>query len=169
MSCLLAPYRLACSSYTARMMVLCAVLAAALGLLTMPSTDAAAKPRINTIGLRGVAIKGYDPVAYFTRRAPTRGSKKFSLRHAGAEWRFANAENKAAFATNPRKYIPAYGGYCAYGVAQGYLVKIEPTAWSVRGGKLYLNYNRSIQRTWNKKPARYIATANKKWPRLLAK
>ena len=137
--------------------------------LTMPSTDAVAKPRINTIGLRGVALKGYDAVAYFTTRKPTRGSKRFSLKHAGAEWRFASAENKAAFAANPAKYVPAYGGYCAYGVAQGYLVKIEPTAWAIRGGKLYLNYNRSIQRTWSKKPASYIAIANKKWPRLLAK
>ncbi|MGI9476298.1 MAG: YHS domain-containing (seleno)protein [Hyphomicrobiaceae bacterium] len=155
--------------FCAQLLACVALIGVSLGVLTMPSTDAVAKPRINTLGLRGVAIKGYDPVAYFTRRKPTRGSKQFSLKHAGAEWRFASAENKAAFAANPAKYVPAYGGYCAYGVAQGYLVKIEPTAWAIRGGKLYLNYNRSIQRTWSKKPASYIAIANKKWPRLLAK
>ncbi|MFY0610913.1 MAG: tat pathway signal sequence domain protein [Hyphomicrobiaceae bacterium] len=150
-------------------LALCAVFAASVGLFVVHAPDAAAKPRINTIGLRGVAIKGYDPVAYFNKRAPTRGSKKYTVKHAGATWRFANAANKAAFAANPSKYVPAYGGYCAYGVSQGYLVKIEPTAWAIRGGKLYLNYDRSIQRRWSRKPASYIATANKKWPRLLAK
>ena len=139
------------------------------GLLTMAASDSMAKPRINTLGLRGVAIKGYDAVAYFTRRKPTRGSKQHALRHGGVEWRFASAENKAAFAANPAKYKPAFGGYCAYGVSQGYLVKIEPHAWAIRGGRLYLNYNRSVQRTWNRRPGSYIATANKKWPRLIAK
>ena len=147
----------------------CAVLSVSVGLLAVPSSGAAAKPRINTLGLRGVAIKGYDPVAYFTKGAPTRGSKQYALRHAGAEWRFSSAANKAAFAANPAKYAPAYGGYCAYGVAQGYLVKIEPHAWSIKRGRLYLNYSRSVQRTWSRKPRSYIARANKKWPRLIAK
>lgn len=162
-------HRLAQPSFATHVLAFCAVLVATVGLLAAQTSDAAAKPRINTIGLRGVAIKGYDPVAYFTKRAPTRGSKKYTLKHAGAKWRFASAENKAAFAANPRKYTPAYGGYCAYGVSQGNLVKIEPNAWAIKGGRLYLNYNRSIQRQWAKKPASYIAQANKKWPRLLAK
>jgi YHS domain-containing protein len=142
---------------------------AAIALSAWQASEAGAKPRINTLGLRGVAIKGYDPVAYFTERAPTRGKKAFSLRHGGVEWRFASAKNKASFAADPQKYMPAYGGYCAYGVSRGYLVKIEPDAWSIRDGRLYLNYDRSVQRTWSKNPARYIAAANKKWPRLVAK
>ena len=113
-----------------------------------------------------MAIKGFDPVAYFVSGGPKRGKKEFSLRHAGVEWRFASAENRALFEANPAKYKPAYGGYCAYGVAQGYKVKIEGNAWAIRGGKLYLNYDKGVQRRWNKKPASYIRTANKKWPRL---
>jgi YHS domain-containing protein len=133
------------------------------------TAEAAGKMPVNTIGLKGVAIKGYDAVAYFTKGAPSKGSKQFSLQHQGAEWRFASAEHKALFAANPEKYIPAYGGYCAYGVAQGHLVKIEPDAWAIRDGKLYLNYDSGVQRTWSKRPARYISTANQKWPALIGK
>ena len=146
-----------------------AVVVVAASFATGLPSDALAKPRIKTLGLRGVAIKGYDPVAYFVKRAPVKGSKQFSLKHAGAEWRFSSAENMATFKANPAKYTPAYGGYCAYGVAQGYLVKIEPHAWSIKNGRLYLNYDRSVQRRWSKKPSSYIVTANKKWPRLLRK
>ena len=146
-----------------------AVAAVAVGMLVVQASDTTAKPRINTLGLRGVAIKGYDPVAYFSKGAPARGSKQFSLKHAGVEWRFSSAQNKAAFAANPARYMPAYGGYCAYGVSQGYLVKIEPHAWAIKRGRLYLNYNRSVQRTWSKRPGSYIAKANKKWPRLIAR
>jgi YHS domain-containing protein len=146
------------------------VLVAAAALFTTDTgAEARSKKPINTIGLSGVAIKGYDPVAYFTKGAPARGSKQFSLKHQGAEWRFASAENKALFVANPDKYVPAYGGYCAYGVAQGYLVKIEPDAWAIRNGKLYLNYDSGVQRTWAKKPVQYISKANQKWPGLIGK
>ncbi len=132
-------------------------------------STAEAKSRINTIGLKGVAIKGYDPVGYFTEGRPVRGSKELSLMHGGVEWRFASEENKNKFAADPQKYMPAYGGYCAYGVAQGYLVKIEPDAWAIRDGKLYLNYDRGVQRLWSKDPAGYVKTADRKWPRLVGK
>lgn len=161
--------RLVHRKIAANVLAMFAVLTAATGILAVQASDTTAKPRINTLGLRGVAIKGYDPVAYFTKGAPTRGSKQFSLKHAGAEWRFSSAQNKAAFAANPARYKPAYGGYCAYGVAQGYLVKFEPHAWSIKRGRLYLNYSRSVQRTWSRKPGSYIAKANKKWPRLIAR
>ena len=134
--------------------------------LAAGSLTASAKGPINTIGSPGVAIKGFDPVAYFVSGGPKKGKKEFSLSHAGVEWRFASAENKALFVANPAKYKPAYGGYCAYGVAQGYKVKIEGNAWAIRSGKLYLNYDRGIQRRWNKRPGTYVKVANKKWPRL---
>ena len=156
-------------TFAGKTLALGAMLVVCVGVLSVQSSQSLAKPRINTLGLRGVAIKGYDPVAYFRKRAPVRGSKTYSLKHAGVEWRFSSAENKSAFAANPAKYMPAYGGYCAYGVSRGYLVKIEPNAWAIRGGKLYLNYDRSVQRTWAKRPGHYIATANKKWPRLIGK
>ena len=132
-------------------------------------TASAGGSKINTIGSANVAIRGYDPVAYFRAGGPVKGKAEFSHKHSGATWRFASAENKALFAANPQKYMPAYGGFCAYGVAKGGLYKIEPNAWSIRGGKLYLNYDKRVQATWSKKPDSYIRTADGKWPGLSAK
>lgn len=126
-----------------------------------------AKPEINTIGSPGLAIKGYDPVAYFEQGGPRQGLAKHTLQHAGVRWQFSSAANKAKFEQNPERYMPAYGGYCAYGVAQGYLVKIEPNAWAIRNGKLYLNYSTSVQQTWSKSPDAYIDKANSRWPKLI--
>jgi YHS domain-containing protein len=144
----------------------------ALSLVTVESlkpsaATAGSKPVINTIGSPGIAIKGYDPVAYFEQGGPQKGKSKFTVVHQKARWRFASAENKAKFEANPAKYLPAYGGYCAYGVSQGYLVKIDPNAWSIRDGQLYLNYDKSVQRQWEKRPERYIAKANTRWPKLI--
>ena len=115
------------------------------------------------------AIRGYDPVAYFTEGRPVKGSKEFTHRWNGAEWRYASAENRARFAAAPEKYAPQYGGYCAFGVAGGYAVKIEPDAWSVVDGKLYLNYDRSVQASWKKDVPGYIRKADANWPAVLAK
>ena len=133
------------------------------------SITAVAKSRINTIGSPGVAIKGYDPVAYFEQGGPRKGLAKFAVSHKGVKWRFSSAENKARFEANPAKYEPAYGGYCAYGVAQGYLVKIEANAWKIVDGKLYLNYDSNVQRLWSKRPAAYIQRANAKFGKLISK
>ena len=129
--------------------------------------QAASKSVTNTIGSPGVAIKGYDPVAYFVDGGPRKGKAQFAVTHNGAQWRFSSAENKAKFEADPAKYTPVYGGYCAYGVAQGYLVKIEPDAWTIRDGKLYLNYDKSIRSRWEKKPDSYIRQADKRWPKLI--
>ena len=115
------------------------------------------------------AIRGYDPVAYFTESRPVKGSKQFTHQWRGATWRFASAENRERFAAVPEKYAPQYGGYCAYGVASGYAVKIEPDAWSVVDGKLYLNYDRGVQKTWQSDVPGYIRKADANWPRVLAK
>jgi YHS domain-containing protein len=129
----------------------------------------AGEAKINTIGSGKAAIRGYDPVAYFRAGGPEKGKAEFSHEHGGATWHFASAENKALFAANPGKYMPAYGGYCAYGVAKGGLYKIEPDAWSIRDGRLYLNYDKRVQATWSKKPDSYIRTADRKWTGLSAK
>lgn len=145
-------------------------LSAAVMMAVDPTPVAAGnKPLINTIGSPGVAIKGYDPVAHFEQGGPRKGKSEHSLKHKGVTWRFASAENKAKFEANPAKYTPVYGGYCAYGVSQGYLVKIEGNAWAIRGGKLYLNYNRGIQHKWSRRPQSYIKRANARWPKLIAK
>ena len=113
------------------------------------------------------AIRGYDAVAYFTEGRPVKGAKQFTHRWNGAEWRFASEQNRARFAAAPEKYAPQYGGYCAYGVAGGYAVKIEPDAWSVVDGKLYLNYDRGVQASWRKDPPGFIRKANANWPGVL--
>jgi YHS domain-containing protein len=115
------------------------------------------------------AIRGYDPVAYFTQSRPVKGLREFTHRWNGATWRFASAENRDRFAAEPHKYAPQYGGYCAYGVASGYAVKIEPDAWSVVDGKLYLNYDRSVQKSWQADVPGYIRKADANWPSVLAK
>ena len=100
---------------------------------------------------------------------PVKGSKQFTHRWNGAEWRFASAENRDRFAAAPQEFAPQYGGYCAYGVASGYAVKIEPDAWTIVHGKLYLNYDRSVQAAWQKDVPGYIRKADDNWPAVLAK
>lgn len=115
------------------------------------------------------AIRGYDPVAYFTQARPVKGSREFTHQWNGATWRFMSAENRERFAAAPEKYAPQYGGYCAYGVANGYAVKIEPDAWSVVDGKLYLNYDKRVQASWKSDVPGYIRKADANWPGVLAK
>jgi YHS domain-containing protein len=113
------------------------------------------------------AIRGYDPVAYFTHGTPVKGSAKHTLQWQGATWRFASAEHRDLFAKSPDKYAPQYGGYCAYGVAQNYAVSIDPAAWRIVDGKLYLNYSKGVQRDWDKDVPGYIRKADSNWPRVL--
>jgi len=115
------------------------------------------------------AIRGYDPVAYFTQGAPVKGSDKFSHQWRGATWRFASAANRDLFRESPEKYAPQYGGYCAYGVAQNYAVSVDPAAWSVVDGKLYLNYSKSVRENWNKDVPGYLRKADANWPKALAR
>jgi hypothetical protein len=116
----------------------------------------------------GVAIGGYDPVAYFTQGRPVRGSRRHRLEWRGAHWLFASAEHRRAFAADPERYAPRYGGFCAYGVAHNAKVKIDPDAWSIVDGRLYLNYDKRVQETWTQDKPRYIADADRNWPALEA-
>lgn len=115
------------------------------------------------------AIRGYDPVAYFRDGKPVKGSPQFMHEWMGAQWRFANAANRDAFAAEPSKYAPQYGGYCAWAVSQGYTAEIDPDAWTIEGGKLYLNYSKSVQATWAKDVPGNIAKGDRNWPELKAK
>ena len=116
---------------------------------------------------RNGAIRGYDPVSYFTAERPAKGSREFHHKWRGATWYFASAENRDAFAAAPERYAPQYGGYCAYGVANGYAVSIDPAAWSVVDGKLYLNYSLGVRESWNKDMSGYIRRADGNWPAVL--
>lgn len=114
----------------------------------------------------GTALKGYDTVAYHAVGRTVEGSRRFSHTWRGATWRFASAENRDLFAADPERYAPAYGGYCAYGMTQGAKVDIDPTAWRIVDGRLYLNANRDVQRIWVQDIPGYIARADTHWQRI---
>jgi len=134
-----------------------------------PTASGAATAEIFTGLVKGVAVGGYDPVAYFTESKAIKGKPEVSLEHQGVTWRFATVANREAFAANSAKYAPQYGGYCAYAVANGYTAKGDPVAWSIVGDKLYLNYNLATKATWEKDIPGFIAKANANWPGVLQK
>jgi YHS domain-containing protein len=143
---------------------------AAAALVAAGEAKTEAQAPVNTLGSSdGLAIRGYDPVAYFRDGGPRLGNPEFELRRGGTTWRFASAEHKALFEADPERYLPAYGGFCAYGTSRGYLVKIEPEAWSIVDGRLYLNYDLSVRKTWLGRTNTYIARAEGNWPRLTTK
>lgn len=142
------------------------VVAAGLALCMTTAVSALAHDHVNTT-LFGNAIEGYDPVAYHTAGQPLEGSDAYEYEWEGATWRFVSAENRDLFAADPEKYAPAYGGYCAYGVSQGYKPDIDPEAWAVVDGQLYLNLNKKIQARWEKDIPGYIAKADKIWPTIM--
>ncbi len=121
---------------------------------------------VNASRLRG-AIKGYDPVAYFTEGKPVKGKRAHRYEWMGAIWYFASAAHKEAFQQNPEKYAPQYGGYCAYAVSQGTIAGIDPRAWTIVVNKLYLNLSLRIQKLWQEDIPRHIAKADENWPKLL--
>lgn len=117
----------------------------------------------------GLAIYGYDPVAYFTEGKPVEGRAEFTARHDGATWRFASAAHRDRFVADPGAYVPQYGGFCAFGVAGNYKVKVDPAAWRIVDGKLCLNYDTRVQRRWVADIPGYIAKAGANWPGLRGK
>jgi YHS domain-containing protein len=114
----------------------------------------------------GHAIRGTDPVAYFTEGRPVPGDPAFAHDWMGATWIFASAANRDAFAADPEAYAPQYGGYCAWAVAEGYKAPIDPSAWSIVDDRLYLNYDRRIQSRWERDIPGFIARADANWPGL---
>lgn len=126
----------------------------------------AAKAPVYTPAFSNLAIEGYDPVSYFEGK-PAKGDAKFSATHKGAEYRFVSAQSLARFKANPDAYLPQYGGYCAWAVSQGYTAKADPLAWKVVGGKLYLNYDQSVQKRWAADIPGNIAKGDRNWPQVL--
>ena len=123
--------------------------------------------KVESVNVRGgTALQGYDPVAYFTQSKPVKGSAEFTHQWMGSTWWFASAEDRDLFAKEPAKYAPQYGGYCAYGVSQGHTAPIDPEAWTIVEGKLYLNYSKGVKKTWSQAIPKYLEDANKNWPGL---
>jgi YHS domain-containing protein len=112
----------------------------------------------------GLALKGYDPVAYFTDGQPTKGADQYSFQWKGVTCRFASAENLKRFKADPEKYLPQYGGYCAYAMSLDRIADIDPHRWAIVGGKLYLNNDFLAQNLWSLNKSGNIASADRNWP-----
>lgn len=116
--------------------------------------------------VEGVAINGYDAVAYFSEGKPVEGSDAHTLRWRDATWRFASAANRDAFAVEPERYAPQYGGFCAFAMAQGQKVRTDPAAFSIVDDKLYLNYDRPVRERWEADRDGLIEAADQRWPKV---
>ena len=138
---------------------------AVFALLTFVTLPEAQEAEVVNTGYFGdVAIRGYDPVAYFTENKAVEGSEKFSHHWLGATWHFASAKNRDLFIREPLKYAPQYGGHCADGVSLGTITtNIDPKAWRIIDGKLYLNYDPGAADGFAKNPSK-VVNAQKYWP-----
>ncbi len=132
-----------------------------------PASRAATTERIVVDWHTGLAIGGYDPVAFFTDGRPIAGNPDFELRYGGAVWRFRNVGNRAAFAERPDVYMPQFGGYDPVGVARGVAVAGNPGLWLIDGERLFLFYDRARLEKFSADPARVIAAAERKWRDLM--
>lgn len=137
----------------------------ALATLSMMAT---AKELLNVDG-NGVAIQGYDPVAFFTDSRPVKGNPQFQSEYHGAKYYFASSEHKAAFDREPAKYEPQFGGYCAYGVSQGHKAPIKIEAWQIVNGRLLMQYDLDIKGKFNRDQQGSLKKADENWPGLVEK
>ena len=132
-----------------------------LGLLLLPAAGAA-----HIYSGRGLAMRGTDVVAYVTEGLPIPGLAEHFVDWQGARWLFASAANRARFLAAPAAHAPAYGGFCAWAVAQGYASSTDPAAWRIVEGRLHLNFDVAIRRRWERDLPGNIARADANWPRL---
>jgi YHS domain-containing protein len=134
------------------------------------ATPALAESAVNTGYFGDVAIMGYDTVAYFTDGQATKGSPEIVHEWMGATWHFAKPEHRDAFAAQPIRYAPQYGGYCSAGVVAGEVTSnIDPEAWSIVDGKLYLQYAKSGVEEWQQHREEWVANAEANWPEVKAR
>lgn len=137
-----------------------------LATLLLPLASLAATTGVNTGYFGNVAIKGYDPVAYFTEGKAVKGSEAYTHEWLGAVWHFASAEHRDLFAADPVRYAPQYGGHCATGIAYGQLTaSIDPEAWNIIDGKLFLGYDPGGAEELRTMPGQ-IPLADAHWPEI---
>lgn len=144
------------------------LLTAAVAAALMAAPLHAQKAPVNTTR-SGLAVSGYDVVAYRTEKRPVRGRTEFEYQWNGAIWRFSSAAHRDRFADDPARFAPQFGGYCAYAVSRGYTADVDPEAFTVIEDRLYLNYSRSVRRLWEQDVAGNIARGQKNWPGVLAR
>lgn len=138
-----------------------------LGLVTGGVTGAGAfsnqsKAPVN-MDEKGLALRGYDPVAYFTAGTPTPGTAEFNAKHDGATYQFSSAANRDAFTKEPAKYTPQFGGFCAFAAALSKKFDADPNIWKIVDGKLYVNFNADVAQKWNADVPGFIQKANANW------
>ena len=114
----------------------------------------------------GVAIQGYDPVGYFESNKAIEGNKEITTKYKEATYYFSSENNKTLFLKNPDKYVPQFGGFCAYGVSENHNSPTQPEAFTIVDGKLYLNYNLKVKELWSKDRESRIEKANQNWLQL---
>ena len=117
----------------------------------------------------GVAIQGYDPVAFFTDSRPVKGNPAYQSDFNGAKYYFVSAEHKAAFDKEPAKYEPQFGGFCAYGASHGAKAPIKIEAWQIVNGRLLMQYDLDVKDTFNKDQQGNLKKADQNWPGLVEK
>ena len=136
--------------------------------LALPAVSLAQSPELNTsTGLTAagapLALRGYDPVSYFRADGPELGRAEHQVAFEGATYRFASDDNRRRFEAHPERYLPAFGGFCAYGVSVGKKFDGDPLVWKIVDDRLYLNLNRDIQATWEGDIPGNVAEAERQW------
>lgn len=111
----------------------------------------------------GLAVRGYDTVAYFVAENAVKGEARYQYVWNGAKWLFSSEENMKMFQASPETYAPQFGGYCSYAVSEGYTADADPEAWKVVDGKLYLNYNKKVREKWEENEAERIESGKTNW------
>ncbi len=137
-----------------------ALAAASVAVPTLAADDPVFAPR-------GLAIRGYDPVAYLVLGRPVIGSSDIEYEWNGATWRFMNTDTRLWFMNNPIAYAPQYGGYCAWAVSNGYTASTDPDAWTIHDGKLYLNYSLNVRSQWERDIPGNVEKGDANWPGVL--
>jgi YHS domain-containing protein len=133
-----------------------------LATLIAPSARAESTSDVNTIG--GIALHGFDPVAYFTQSKAVLGSPHFTAMYHGVTYEFASKEDQAAFQANPEKYVPQYGGFCAFATSKGVKADADPHDFAISNGKLYVNNNERAQELFQEDVKGNIEKADHNWP-----
>lgn len=129
-------------------------------------SGAASVAQAEGLPVNAVAVRGYDVVAYFTDSEAVQGSNDFYAVHDGLVYLFANGDHRTAFIEDPVRYLPAFGGYCAMGMVFSKKVQIDPEAWHIEDGKLYLNLSKAVQAHWRKDVPGNISKATSNWPKV---
>lgn len=143
-------------------------LACFLGALLMAPVAALAASGAVNVDESGVALHGYDPVAYFVTASAVAGKAELAYEWSGATWLFASADNRQAFMDAPERYAPQFGGFCAYAASFGQFADVDPQAWTIVNDKLYLNYSLDVRDTWRAQSQALIRQAEQQWPAMVA-